>query len=79
MNLPRYIGIFCLATLAVIVALWALFLLGVQVPGSGLSVLPVLCAALYEGQAYAKTHNAAPEKSAAWRFAGQKAQAKAFP
>lgn len=69
MNLLRYLAVYVIAALAVMLALWGISLTGLQIPGSGLSVIPVFVAAMNEGQSYAKTHRTAPEKAAAWRFA----------
>lgn len=69
MSLLRYLVVYGLAIVAVVLLVWAIALTGTDFGGAGLSVVPVFLAAMNEGKSYATTHQAAPEKSVAWRFA----------
>ncbi len=69
MSLLRYLVVYGVTTLAVVLLVWTISLTGPDFGGAGLSVVPVFLAAMNEGKSYATLHKTAPDKPAAWRFA----------
>lgn len=70
MNLLRYAGVYLLISLLIPVVLWMIEeSTGSSVAGSGLWVVPILGAAMIEGQYFVRTAGAAPTKGESWRFA----------
>jgi hypothetical protein len=70
MNLLRYGGVYLLISLLIPLALWGLqAATGSASAGSGLGVVPVLGAAMLEGQYFARAAARLPTKWESWRFA----------
>lgn len=72
MNILRYGGVYLLISALVPVVLWLIEEgTGSTVAGSGLWVVPVLGAAMIEGQYFVRATGHAPSKRDSWRFARQ--------
>ena len=70
MNYLRYAAVFTLLTLAIPLIVWAIeWATGYSLTFTAMGVVPVMGAAMYEGQYYVRTAGAAPASSVSWRFA----------
>jgi hypothetical protein len=70
MNYIRYAVVFTLLTLAIPLIVWAIeWASGYSLTFTAMGVVPVMGAAMYEGQYYVRTAGAAPASSVSWRFA----------
>ncbi len=71
MNFKRYILVLVATMIALGLALTGLSMAGIYIEARSIAFIPVIVAAVVEGQCFAGQHGRIPDKAEAWRFGAQ--------